>query len=352
MKTIELSDLKALSLAVKFLGSGGGGDSEYAYMIAHSALQKTANISLMDISQVPDDAVVIPIAFAGRPDVLKEAIPSGKELLACIKEVMKNYPKNTFFILMCCEIGGLNGLVPLICAAQLGLPLLDGDFMGRAFPCLHMSSPALANVPATPCYISNSVGQCSVIREPLTPQELENHIRDKIVPQEGGNVAMALYLMKGAVAKKAILPGTITQALSLGESILSREPTESIFQCLKNIYPNVQSFGFAIVIKNTPVINSGFFEGIFELKNEGLEEAYFMFYKNEFLSLEYKGDLLACTPHLLVLLERESGTPLNSDLVQVGMEVEILVIPPHPVWLSPEGLKIVGLQAFQTEKNK
>ena len=35
---------------------------------------------------------------------------------------------------MSCEIGGANGLEPLAIGARMGLPIVDADFMGRAFP--------------------------------------------------------------------------------------------------------------------------------------------------------------------------------------------------------------------------
>ncbi len=35
---------------------------------------------------------------------------------------------------MSCEIGGANGLEPLAIAARIELPVVDADFMGRAFP--------------------------------------------------------------------------------------------------------------------------------------------------------------------------------------------------------------------------
>ena len=36
--------------------------------------------------------------------------------------------------LICAEIGGLNSFEPLLAGTRLGLPVLDADGMGRAFP--------------------------------------------------------------------------------------------------------------------------------------------------------------------------------------------------------------------------
>jgi DUF917 family protein len=38
------------------------------------------------------------------------------------------------------EVGGGNGVEPLACGARLGLPVVDGDLMGRAFPELQASA--------------------------------------------------------------------------------------------------------------------------------------------------------------------------------------------------------------------
>ena len=40
------------------------------------------------------------------------------------------------------EIGGGNGLEPLAIAARLSLPVVDADYMGRAFPELQVSRSA------------------------------------------------------------------------------------------------------------------------------------------------------------------------------------------------------------------
>lgn len=56
--------------------------------------------------------------------------------------------------ILCAEVGGMNSLEPLQVSATLGLPALDADGMGRAFPmlqvrtfgppvqCLSVSQPA------------------------------------------------------------------------------------------------------------------------------------------------------------------------------------------------------------------
>ena len=71
---------------------------------------------------------------------------------------------------MSCEAGGLNSTTPFTVAAELGIPLVDADMMGRAFPELQMCTPTLYGVTATPMAIADEKGNSAVIntiRQPL-----------------------------------------------------------------------------------------------------------------------------------------------------------------------------------------
>ena len=48
--------------------------------------------------------------------------------------------------LMSAEIGGSNGLLPISWAARIGLPVVDADGMGRAFPLVPQVTMELAGV--------------------------------------------------------------------------------------------------------------------------------------------------------------------------------------------------------------
>ncbi len=52
--------------------------------------------------------------------------------------------------LMGIEIGGLNSIEPLLASADLSIPTVDGDGMGRAFPAFHMFSPFIYGLDVVP----------------------------------------------------------------------------------------------------------------------------------------------------------------------------------------------------------
>lgn len=54
------------------------------------------------------------------------------------------------------EIGGLNSVIPLLTGALLDLPTIDGDFMGRAFPSLTMTTYCMKKIkyPPFPIFVA------------------------------------------------------------------------------------------------------------------------------------------------------------------------------------------------------
>ena len=60
------------------------------------------------------------------------------------------------------EAGGVNSMIPIVVAAQLGLPLIDCDGMGRAFPELQMVTFNLDGIPATPMAITDEKGNIGI----------------------------------------------------------------------------------------------------------------------------------------------------------------------------------------------
>lgn len=55
--------------------------------------------------------------------------------------ILENKLKKKLGAFICAEIGGLNSLIPIVVAAQMNLPVLDVDLMGRAFPEFQMITP-------------------------------------------------------------------------------------------------------------------------------------------------------------------------------------------------------------------
>ena len=86
----------------------------------------------------------------GAPIVSVERLARGDEIVVALR-ALEEHARRSVTHLIPGEIGGSNALRPMAGAALTGLPVIDGDGMGRAFPELQMdtfSIAGLANAPA------------------------------------------------------------------------------------------------------------------------------------------------------------------------------------------------------------
>ena len=79
---LNSADLIDLCRGAAFLGTGGGGDPYIGRLMVEHAISEAHPVEIIDPSDVPDDALVIPTAMMGAPTVLVEKIPRGGAVLA------------------------------------------------------------------------------------------------------------------------------------------------------------------------------------------------------------------------------------------------------------------------------
>ena len=146
------TDLEDFAQGCAILGSGGGGDVEATILQAHAAIEASGPVTVIDLDDLSDDALVMPVAGWGAPTVGIEKLGSGREgtVLAAAVERWFGAPVAA---VMAGEIGGGNGVVPVVIAAELGLPLVDADGMGRAFPEGPQVAMHVAGLSPTPAFL-------------------------------------------------------------------------------------------------------------------------------------------------------------------------------------------------------
>src|SRR5262249_59208887 len=127
------------------------------------------------------------------------------------------------------EAGGLNSTTPFAVAAAMGIPLVDADGMGRAFPEIQMVTPTIYGVSATPMALADEKGNAAII-ETIDNKWTERLARSLTIDM-GCSAMIALYGMDGATAKEALVPGTIGLAEELGR--LVRETRAAHEQCIE-----------------------------------------------------------------------------------------------------------------------
>jgi DUF917 family protein len=346
MTLLELEDLEYIALGATVLGTGGGGDPTLGKLMAQQAVRRHGPIRLLSLDEVPDEAWIIPTAMMGAPTVLVEKIPSGTEVLHAFRMV-EHHLQCRAFATLSIEAGGVNSMIPMLVAASLGVPIIDADGMGRAFPEIQMVTPTLHGVSATPMAIGDEKGN-QVLLETADNFWTERLARTATVAM-GCSTAIALYPMQAKVAKKALLRGTLSIARRIGRTLHANtadDPIEALVGLL-----NGRRLGQGKITDVRRRTQQGFARGELEIRGTGPDAgvAFRLAFQNENLLFWREGQPQATVPDLITIVDEQSGRPITTEGLKYGLRVAVLGFPSHDQWRTPAGLDLVGPRAFGYE---
>jgi DUF917 family protein len=341
LSRIEAVDMPAIATGGAVLGTGGGGDPYIGRLMAERSIAAHGPVEVVSLDALPDDALVVPVAMMGAPTVMLEKLPRGNEAraaLATVGRVLGHAPTHV----ACIEAGGLNSTIPVAIAAEAGLPLVDGDGMGRAFPELQMVSMTLHGISACPMAMADERGNAVVLEAVDNPST--ERLARALTVEMGGAALIALYPMTGAQAREAMLPGSLSLIHAIGrivgdERAAHRNPADRIVAQLGGL----RLFEGRVVDVERRT-EGGFARGAARI--EGMDghggRTLTLHFQNEFLVAKEEGRLRASTPDLICLLDLETGEPITTEAVRYGFRVAVLGLPCDPRWRSPKGLETVG----------
>lgn len=346
MRYLDKEAIENIAIGAAFLGTGGGGDPYIGKLMALSAIEKNGPVRLYTVDEVEDEDFFIPAAMMGAPSVLVEKFPRGDEFVKVFQKLANYLGKDKIAGTYPMEAGGVNSMIPIVVAAQLNLPLIDCDGMGRAFPELQMVTFHLDGIPATPMAITDEKGNIGIF-ETIDNKWTERIARAATV-EMGASSLVSLYPTTGAQIKKSGVHNIITLSENIGAiiSLKDRDPNEKLEELL-NLVSGYELFQGKIidVIRET---KGGFnlgkmaLEGIAENKNENMK----VHFQNENLIAEKDGQVVAMTPDLLCLVDYETLLPVTTESLKYGKRVRVLGLPAHEKWRTEKGIETAGPKYF------
>ena len=216
IRTVGVADLEDIATGGAILGTGGGGDPYVGKLMAQEAIRRHGPVALVDVEGFSDDSLIAPVCMMGAPTVMTEKLPQGDEIVVALRKLEK-YIGRKVDGLLCGEAGGINSTTPFVAAAATGLPLIDGDGMGRAFPELQMTTFGMHGVSATPMALGDDKGN-SIVLETINNRWTERLARSATVDM-GGSALLAFYPMDGTAAKASTVRGTLSLCMDLGQKL-------------------------------------------------------------------------------------------------------------------------------------
>jgi DUF917 family protein len=352
----SVQEIQDAARGAVFLGAGGGGDPYVGELFLRNQLTTGRAARIITTDELADDAFVLSIAGVGAPTVLVEHLVSGKTLLRLLEASERHYARRVD-ALISAEIGGANSMFPLALGALAGLPVIDGDGIGRAFPHLDMTTFSIYGCAATPSVLVDDSGN-SVIVHALSNRVAENVVRSVAVSL-GATIYGSFYPMSGRQAKQYAVAGTLTQTLEIGRAIREArercsDPVAGLLAALQDPR-GVRHCRLLFEGKIIDVVHEtrgGWHFGQATLANTRGEDTgrgggqLVIDIQNEYVVARRDGRTVAIVPDLISVLDRESAEPLTAEMLRYGQRVAVVGYSAPAELRRPESLAVCGPRQF------
>jgi DUF917 family protein len=278
------------------------------------------------------------------------------------------------------EIGGMNAIRPLITGLHYGVPTVDGDFMGRAYPRLYMKTPYLYGFNALPCTQADGNGNVVTVNKATSIRKAE------LLHRKAGNELglfsqLTIPPMTVAMAKKVACLRTTSLAWSIGRAVFqARQEKTDIMAAIVAMHGSGKVlYTGKIVHVHRYVSQAGYTEGSVRIQPIASEEQEYgdtaisaqeqrhmvLPFQNEYLlaemvdpgvsnaaineAVEKKtllGGEVVCTVPDLISLVGTDGYALGTQDVRYGVRVSVLAFVAHPHWYTKVGVATGGPKEF------
>ena len=345
-REIDEEELDLLATGAWILGTGGGGDPYHSLLNAKKLYRDNKRVRMIPAEALADDDLVAVVSQMGAPLVSQERITDPAMIAEAVR-MMEDYLGKQFRAFMSLEIGGGNGIQPLLAGAIMNRPVVDGDGMGRAFPAIFHTSFAVGDLASVPLTLWDIRGNGLIITE-ATDWMWAERISRRVCIEMGSRAFTCKAPRSGREVKKWGVLGTVSQAIRIGRTVHEArrahvDPISAVVECEGG---KVLFNGKVLDVNRR--MTGGYLQG--NAKFEGLgpdqENAFTVEFQNEFLIGYGNGTPVVMVPDLICVLDTVSGEAVGTEALRYGQRVTIIALPSPEVFRTEKGLIHAGPRAF------
>jgi len=356
VKILNREELVDFIYGAAIYGTGGGGSVKGALEMLEEALKQGLEFKLVDVSEIPDDAIIAcPYGVGGgvREEIRRrlESLPrlSRRERVSLGIEALKRILGREIYGFVPGELGAGNSFVAMYMAALTGKFIVDGDTVGRSVPEVGHSTFNICDIPITPFVVVTPFGDVMIVTQVLNDSRAEDIDRYMAVAS-GGGVMVIDHPVEGRKLRNSIIVGTISKSMEVGRGIRrareeGQDPVEAVLKAtdgyllFKGRIESVEREGKeGFIWGRTRITGSGDYSG------QRLE----IWFKNENLISWLNDEPYVTCPDLITLLDPETADALSNwgEDLREGREVVVIGIRAPDLWRTPKGLEILTPRYF------
>ncbi|QPG73224.1 hypothetical protein FOA43_000531 [Brettanomyces nanus] len=359
------TDVDFIGSGSYILGCGGGGNPHSSVIELKRLIREGQQVQIVTLKKFNEmtkgKGRAINVGYFGSPVISGEKLHAD-EILEALSQIEKHEGYKTDGIFMF-EIGGGNGISGLWTACMRGLPVVDLDLMGRAYPTQWQSLPSVYHDKRGYPYlaISDGNGLEMMITSARTDVQMENVMRDSMYNQgcQGACVEPSMSIFE---MEQETVHDPVSLSWRIGRAVYIATQKSDVDNLPKYIIEAAggpQSTKCLLTGKIVSVekkLKRGYGYGVVEI--ESIEEdpkthkrsMITMPFKNENIvayKVEEDGSRtpLCSVPDLITLVDVD-GNAVGTQDYRYGLVVYIMVFACSDKWRTEKAVKIGGPEAF------
>lgn len=341
-------DVEDLVVGTTILGTGGGGSPKTGREVLESDLEGGKKLRVAQVDEIPEDSLIVSPYYIG--SVAPGVKPSKKVMIenpfALGLQLIERHFNRKVAATVATELGGGNTAAAFHVAAQLDIPMVDGDLIGRAGPELHQSTTHIFGASMAPSVVVSETGNVVFIDRYADIDDYEALARYVSV-LAGGHAAVIDTPLTKSAASKIVVKDTISKSIALGRAAREahrgrRDPVEAVRNALDGwllFRGKVEKYEW----RN----EKGFLFGDVTLtgKEQWRGHSFRSWIKNEHIAAWLDSKPAVMPPDLIMFLD-DRGYGVTNDALRQGLEVSVIAARAPDVWRTPKGLEFFGPRHF------
>lgn len=358
-KLESIQDCEDFVQGCLFMGTGGGGSVDWGLSMLTEALNDGISLEWVDVEEIPDDALTVTSYGMGSiapttQKTLDEIQRLGlkdrfgfRSMEEAVKELGAYLGKPVGCIVPA-ELGAGNTPAPLVTGARLGIPVVDGDYAGRAIPDEMQGTPYLYGKHSWPFASVDRWGNVAIVKYTVSPHMLER-IGKMLAVAAYGNTTMAATPLPAKEMKEILVGGTLTKSFNLGRQMrLARQKGADPIETAIRETGGWRLFE-GVVTRKEWEDRDGYMFGTTTLTGSGdyAGNTFAVWFKNENHISWLNDKPWVCSPDLVILAHKGSGMGTTNTLIKEGDEIVAVGVKGLESFRTPFGLdKAAGPRYF------
>ncbi|MDR7482968.1 MAG: DUF917 domain-containing protein [Armatimonadota bacterium] len=360
----DLQTVEDFCTGLAFFGTGGGGRVEAGLDLLAPIIRSGRSITLVSPEDLPEDtwtcwAIIVGGKDPDEPPPPEELAQFGLReerydlvgrLVASARELMA-FTGVRLGALVSMELSSAATAATIRTGLELGIPTLDGDYVGRAIPELCLSKTELRGRPPTPVVMVDRWGNVTIAKAAVGAAMVDRLGRMVSRAAYGRGIGTTGHLVQMRDAREALVRGSLLAAIRAGAALRAGRDSADPLRPLIEVTGGRVLFeaeAEATEWRNTEPYT--FRELTYRLRGVGRDAGaeFRIWVKNEHHAVWRDGTVIATSPDVIAVLDAETLRPLTTlGDVTPGRRVVVFAMKAlDPAWHTPEGLALLGPRHF------